>query len=96
MRCEEVVALLGTHYPELKRLGVKSLALFGSVVRNEARPDSDIDFIIEFEGKATFDGYMTVKQFLEKTLGRRVDLVTRKALKPRIRPRIEKEAVYVA
>ena len=96
MKREEVTALIAKHRLELKRLDVKSLALFGSVVRDEARPDSDVDFIVEFEGKATFDGYMNVKQFLEKILGHRVDLVTRKALRPRIRPRIEKEAVYVA
>jgi uncharacterized protein len=96
MNREDVAKLLAGHQAELKRMGVKSLALFGSVVRGEARPDSDVDFVVEFEGKATFDGYLRIKQFLETLLNRRVDLVTQRAIKPRIRPGIEKEAVYVA
>jgi len=96
MKREEVIFLLAKYRQELQRFGVKSLALFGSVARGDARPDSDIDFIVEFEGKATFDGYMNLKLFLEGVLKNRVDLVTRKAIKPRLRPHIEEEAVYVA
>lgn len=96
MNREDVSSLLAGHQAELKRMGVKSLALFGSVVRGEARPDSDVDFVVVFEGKATFDGYLRIKQFLEMLLNRRVDLVTQSAIKPRIRPQIEKEAINVA
>ena len=74
---------------------MKSLAVFGSVARGEAGPDSDVDILVEFEGRATFDRYMGLKFFLEDLLGRRVDLVTRKALKPRMRPYVEREAIYV-
>ena len=96
MRQKEVVQTLVEHRPELKRLGVRSLMLFGSVARGEARPESDIDLLVEFEKPATFDRYMELKFFLEELLGRPVDLVTPRALKPRLRRRIEREAVRVA
>jgi hypothetical protein len=87
--------ILADHREHLKRFGVKSLALFGSVARGEARRDSDVDILVEFEGPATFDQYMDLKFWLEDLFGCPVDLVTRKALKPRLRPYVEKEAVYV-
>ena len=95
MNRDEILKCLAEHREELTNLGVKSLALFGSAARGEAGPDSDLDFLVEFEGSATFDQYMNLKFFLEELLGRPVDLVTHKALKPRLRPYIEKEAVYV-
>jgi len=96
MKRDDTLKLLTEHRQDLTRLGVKSLALFGSVVRDESKLDSDVDVLVEFEGKATFDGYMSLKFFLEELLGCRVDLVTHKALKPRLRSYVEKEAVYVA
>jgi len=96
MTRDEVIRRIREHRRELAQLGVKSLALFGSVARGEAGPDSDVDVLVEFSEPATFDRYMDLKFFLEDLLGRRVDLVTRKALKPRLRPYVEKEAVYVA
>ncbi len=96
MRRDQVVKLLADHRRELAQFGVKSLALFGSVARDEAQPASDVDVLVEFEGQATFDRYMDLKFFLEHLLGSRVDLVTRKALKLRLRPVVEREAVYVA
>ena len=96
MNKNEILEILRTHRDELrKRFGVKSLAVFGSVARGEAGPESDVDILVEFEGRATFDRYMGLKFFLEDLLGRRVDLVTRKALKPRMRPFVEREAIYV-
>jgi len=92
----EILEILRKHRDELrKRFGVKSPAVFGSVARGEAGPESDVDILVEFEGRATFDRYMGLKFFLEDLLGRRVDLVTRKALKPRLRPFVEREAIYV-
>jgi len=95
MRKEEVIQRLAAHRQELVRFGVKSLALFGSVARDEARPTSDVDLLVEFEGRATFDQYMDLKLYLEQLLGCQVDLVTRKALKPRLRPVVEEEVLYV-
>ncbi len=96
MRRDEVVKLLAEHRQDLRLFGVKSLAMFGSVVRDEACSDSDVDMLVEFEGAATFDRYMDLRFFLEDLLGAPVDLVTRKALKPRLRPYVEREALYVA
>ena len=95
MNRDEILKCLAEHREELAGLGVKSLALFGSAARGEAGPDSDLDFLVEFEGSATFDQYMNLKFFLEELLGRPVDLVTHKALKPRLKPYVEREAVYV-
>jgi uncharacterized protein len=96
MELERVIQILKQNKRDLHRLGVKSLAIFGSTVRNEATGESDIDLLVEFEGPATFDGYMETKFLIEDMLGRRVDLVTRQALRPGMRQRVESEAVHVA
>ena len=89
---EEVLATINNHAAELRRLGAKSLALFGSVARGEAADTSDIDLLVDLQPK-TFDAYMDVKLFLERVLGRKVDLVLADAVKPRLRPMILAEAV---
>lgn len=91
-----VIARIRKHRAQLEKLGVKSLSLFGSVARGETRPDSDVDILVEFRGKATFDRYMDTKFYLEDLLGRRVDLVTPKAIKPRMKPYIMQDIVNVA
>jgi uncharacterized protein len=96
MELEKVIQILKQNRRDLNRLGVKSLAIFGSTVRNEATGESDIDLLVEFEGPATFDGYMETKFLIEDVLGRRVDLVTRQALRPGMLQRVESEAVHVA
>ncbi len=93
---EEILKRLRRHRKELiARFGVKSLAVFGSVARGEAAVGSDVDILVEFSGPATFDDYMDLKFFLEDLLGCKVDLVTQKALKPRLRPYVAKDAIYV-
>jgi hypothetical protein len=89
---EEILAMINAHADELRRLGAKSLALFGSVARGEGTESSDIDLLVELQPK-TFDAYMDVKLFLERALGRKVDLVLADAVKPRLRPMILAEAV---
>ena len=74
---------------------IRRLALFGSILRPDFRSESDIDVLVEFKGKATFDGYMDLKFYLETLLGRNVDLITHDAVKPRMRPMIEQEAIHV-
>ena len=96
MQKEQILALLANHRAALDRYGVRSLALFGSVVRGEQKPESDIDLLVEFEGPATFDGYMELKFYLEDLLGQSVDLVTSKALRPQLRPWVEQDLVYVS
>ena len=92
---EDVLATLDLHAQELRRLGARSLALFGSVARGEGSGASDVDILVELQPK-TFDSYMDVKLFLEKVLGRRVDLVPANAIKPRLRPAILAEAVHAS
>jgi uncharacterized protein len=78
---------------EIRALGVNRLALFGSVLRGEARPDSDGDILVEFSpGAKTFDRFLELSELLEKRLERRVELVTLEALSPFIGPRILTEA----
>lgn len=96
MQREEVLRILGQNQQVLKDFGVKSLAIFGSVARDEATPDSDVDILVEFDVPVTFDLYMDVKFYLEDNLGTRVDLVSNLMLKPLIRSTVEQEAIYVA
>jgi len=96
MKRAEIVEKLQAHQEEIKSRGVRSLAVFGSAARDEITARSDVDILIEFEGPATFDGYMEAKFFLEDLLNHPVDLVTPQAIKPRIQSQIEKEAIYVA
>lgn len=77
------------------RFGITDIALFGSTARGTARADSDIDILVSFDGPATSDRYFGVQFLLEDLLGRPVDLVTHKALRPELRPFIEAEAVHV-
>lgn len=77
------------------RIGLVSLALFGSTARDAPGPHSDIDILVSFNGPATSERYFGVQFFLEDLLGRPIDLVTNKALRPELRPLIEMEAVHV-
>ncbi|MEW6416087.1 MAG: nucleotidyltransferase family protein [Pseudomonadota bacterium] len=89
--------LLRNHTDAMRqRFGVRHLSLFGSTVRNASRGDSDVDVLVEFDGPATSDRYFGLLFYLEDLLGRPVDLVTDKALRPELRPYIEKEAIRVA
>ena len=90
---EQAVRLLVASEPEIHALGVERLALFGSVLRGEARPDSDIDLLVQFSpGAKSFDRLLALSELLEKRLGRRVELVTTEAPSPFIEPRILAEA----
>ncbi|MBV6402587.1 MAG: hypothetical protein CNIPEHKO_02900 [Anaerolineales bacterium] len=91
-----VITRIRKHRAQLEKLGVKSLSLFGSVARGDATKNSDVDILVEFKGRATFDRYMDTKFYLEDLLGRKVDLVTPKAIKPRMKPYIMQELVNVA
>ncbi len=92
---DETLELLRLHQPELRRLGVKSLALFGSIARNEGDLESDVDILVDFVRPATFDAYMDVRFYLEDLLHRKVDLVTPQAIRPSIAPSIRKDLIYV-
>lgn len=96
MNRSSAIQLLAQSKPVLAaRYGVTSLALFGSTVRDAARFDSDIDVLVAFDGPATSERYFGVQFYLEDLFGNPVDLVTEKALRPELRPFVEKEAVHV-
>ncbi len=95
MRRDEILRLLSEHRAELEQLGAKSLALFGSAARDEARQDSDVDLLVEFERPVGLFEFVDLKSYLENLLGCQVDLGTPASLKPRLRERVLKEAVYV-
>lgn len=91
---EDVIAEIRKNRQALARYGVRSLALFGSAARNRLRKGSDIDILVQFD-QATWANYIGLKFYLQDLLGREVDLVTPKALKPATRPSIEKDLLYV-
>jgi predicted nucleotidyltransferase len=82
-------AYLASHF------GVTQIALFGSIARDCATAESDVDVLVAFEGPATSARYFGVQFYLEDLLGRPVDLVTDKALRPELRPYVEREAIHV-
>lgn len=96
MQRERVLSLLREHQADLRAMNVASLAVFGSVARNEAGPESDVDLLIEFTCPVGMFHFLTVKQRLEEILGRPVDLATRAALKRQFRDTILSEAIYAA
>lgn len=79
----------------MERFGVIRIALFGSVARNQARADSDVDILVAFDGPATADQYFNTQFYLEDILGCPVDLVTEKALRPELKPYVKQDALYV-
>ncbi len=96
MNRNQTLDILTRLKPELaKRFGVTRLALFGSTVRNEATEESDIDIVISFNAPATSKTYFGAQFLLEDELGKTVDLVTEKALRPELKLFIEQEAINV-
>jgi hypothetical protein len=96
MKRDQVVALLKGHEPELRDAGVGALFLFGSVARDEARNASDVDafFDLERAGFTLFD-LVALQERMQDILGTKVDLMTRNAIHPRRRARVEASAVRV-
>jgi len=78
-----------------REYGVVDLALFGSVARDDAGEASDVDILVKFDGPATSARYFGLQFELEDLLGCSVDLVTDKALRPELRPYVEREAIHV-
>ena len=93
---EQALTLLRDHKTVLvQRFGVADIALFGSTARGEATPDSDMDILVHFDGPADWRRYFGVQFYLEDLTGLPIDLVTDKALRPELRPYVEREAIYV-
>lgn len=82
--------------PELaKRYPIKELGVFGSYARGEQRPDSDLDVLVDFDGRVTLFGLCDIEREISREIGVSVDLVPRRGLKPRIGQRVLSEMVPV-
>ena len=94
---DEILTVLGTLEKPLRERGLKSLAVFGSVIRGEARTDSDIDVLVDVEPDVRFSliDLVALKDFLEDRLNRKVDVVTKSGLESTIRDRVLSEAESV-
>lgn len=93
---DEILLLLKGHKRQLKKFGVGSVSVFGSVARNEARPDSDVDILVEFDRPIGLFEFARLKLYLEELLGRDVDLVTPQALRKELKDAILQEAIRAA
>ena len=92
---EHIMKTLNLHLKEIQQFGVRRIGLFGSFSTKNQHKKSDIDILVEFKkGKKTFDNYMDLKFFLEKSFGRPVDLVVKEAIKLELKPSILKSVRY--
>ena len=92
----EIDSKLRNHLEQLRsEYGVERIGVFGSYVRNQQRPESDIDLLVEFSRPVGFVQFIRLEDYLQGLLGAKVDLVTRKALKPHMGKRILEEVRYV-
>jgi predicted nucleotidyltransferase len=92
----DIAALIEEKKKEIREVaakhGARNIRVFGSVARGEARPDSDVDFLVDMEPGRTLLDLGGLLMDLRDLLGREVDVVTEHGLKPRIRDRVLKEA----
>jgi uncharacterized protein len=93
---DEVLRILRVHLPELReRYGIRTLGVFGSYVRGEQTPRSDLDLLVEFDQAPTLPEFIDLEHYLRGLIGFRVDLVTRRVLKGEIGRRILREVLPV-
>ena len=84
--------ILTSHREQLSQLGGYHMAIFGSIARDEATEDSDVDILVDFDSKKGLFGFADLRFYLEEILGCHVDLVTRQALHPALKTRILSES----
>lgn len=96
MKVEETIKIKSSEIRQIaKRHGASNIRLFGSVVRGEAKSESDVDFLIDVTAETSPWFPVGLIQDLEKLLGRRVEIVTERALNKDIREKVLREAVPV-
>ena len=97
MKRDDIIRILQQEIKGLvDRYSISALSVFGSVARDEAREDSDIDILVEFSQPVGLFAFIDLQQNLEALLGRKVDLGTLRSLKPRIKEQVLEEAIRVA
>jgi len=95
-RREDILVALRNAKPLLDSFGVAHVSLFGSFARDEAREDSDVDVLVEFTRPIGMFDFVRLQRELGDRFGRKVEIVTRAALRPQLRDRILAEAVLAA
>lgn len=95
MKRDEVLNTLKHNKILVEQYGIKSLYLFGSTARDEARPDSDVDLLVEFNRPLGLFEFIELQQKLESILRCKVDLGTKRSLKQQIRAEVLREAILV-
>ena len=98
MMLEDALRILAAHQAQLRALGVEQVSVFGSVARNEAGEDSDIDILVEFAPGVRIGmfEFLDIQETLSRLLGTEVDLATPASLHPGLRDAILAEAVRAA
>ncbi|MGH2457831.1 MAG: nucleotidyltransferase family protein, partial [Chloroflexota bacterium] len=96
MRRRDVLRILSEHRARIDAFGVGSIAIFGSVARDEAATESDVDVLVEFERPVGYFEFFDLEQYLEQILGCKVDLFTANSLREDIRAEVLKEAIRAA
>jgi len=96
MQLADVLRLIAEHQEEIRRSGVRFLAVFGSVARGEAGPESDVDILVEYDQSPGYFEFFDLEARLEEILGCSVDLFTPSTLREEARTRILKEAIRAA
>ena len=96
MTRDEILRMLREREADLRAHGVTHVALFGSVARDEQRPDSDINILVDLDPTivATMFDYAGLKDYVASLFQGAVDVIDREALKPRLRPRAAADAIY--
>ena len=92
LNSNKIIALIEKHKNDLRKYNVKKIGLFGSYLKMNHNPKSDLDFLVTFN-HLSYDNYIELKFFLEKLFNRKIDLVIEKSLKPSLKY-VTKEALY--
>ena len=93
---EKIISIIKSYRNDIESFGVRKLGLFGSFIREEQDPESDIDFLVEFyPERKNYDNFIHLSFLLETLLEHRIELVTSESLSPYIKPNIMKEVEYV-